>query len=102
MSYIKAGMGDVVSNVVNAATAVSNVVRDPYLPETTQLLMRLHQLEQPKTGTSAPAVQGIGLNRVVGPLRLYVKARENPFVLAAAVAGIFLVPYWIGKTSPRR
>lgn len=84
------GVGDVVS-------AAAAVVEDPCLLPVSQLLLRLHQLEQPArprtSSTPAPApsapTKGVGLCYAVKPLRAAVWVRQRPWVLP--VAGVALV-----------
>lgn len=92
-----------------ALQAAGYVIEDPALPEVTKLLLELHALEQKARKPGAPPPKkepGIGLKRVVKPLRMYVKARKNPLYGFAIVAGALAVPflfgYLVGKKRKRR
>lgn len=104
--------GDLVGTakgVIDKATPVlavaKNVLEDPALPEVTQLMLKLHALEQKpsKAGAPAPApVKGIGLNKAVVPLRFYVSVRQEPIIGYALIAGVLAVPFFAGYFVGRR
>lgn len=102
-------MGDVMSSIVNALSTVTgavgtaaSVTQDPYLSET---ICHVQQLaENEKTGkittvcakTPDGRTGGIGLRKVVKPLRAYVYAEQNPWVYPAAAAVAIGVPFLLG------
>lgn len=106
------GLGDAWSDINNAigiaadaAPIAFEIVRDPALPGVARLIGELHALEQP-TGPSgipipgAPIVPGIGLRRLVLPLKGYVAYRRNPIVVGALVLGlVFGIPFMLGRMS---
>ena len=67
---------------------IMNVLDDPALPEVINLVRQLHaEAAKPLAG---PAPAGIGLSKVVGPLKLYVRFRKNPVPYYLGAAGIVL------------
>jgi hypothetical protein len=99
------------STAADAAQGFLNVVADPCLPQVGQLLFRLHELEAtPDDPTQPPkpvqASLGIGLCKVVTPLKAVVFLRENPVIGVAAIAGFFGIfvgiGYRLGHRSGRR
>lgn len=108
MSYLNreglSGVSDYLNKAVSALDSAKVILDDPALPEVTSLILKLNKLEQKKPkmgGPPVPVTKGIGLHRVVKPLRLYVKTREQPvlgYVIIAAAVGIpFMLGYLIGK-----
>lgn len=85
------------------AQAAINVVSDPCLGDIAGLLNRLHALESDPNAPSTPVTPslGIGLCKVVTPLKTVVYLRENPILGVAAVVGflgVFVgIGYKIGK-----
>lgn len=107
MSYVRA-MGDVtplqaVQMGISAAKTAKHVLADPALPE---LLLTLEEIYAVESATpSKPGVVGttvkknIGLKHVVPPLRAYLYARRNPWVVPAVVIGAFAIPFLLGRAS---
>lgn len=102
-------MGDAVSAISNALQTVTgaigtaaSVVADPYLSETVCHVQQLAEHE--KTGRIVTACAptrdgltgGVGLRKVVKPLRAYVYAEQNPWVYPAAAAAVIGVPFLLG------
>ena len=71
------------SGVMSTATAAAAIATDPYLPEVTNLVLKLKELEKDGGG------KGVGLRNVVGPLRFFVKTQEKPWILPTTVIGVF-------------
>ncbi len=98
---IPAGLG----GITDVLTAAQSVVTDPCLTQVANLVGRLHDLEQPSTGSGGPPVQGIGLCKAVSPLQTYIWIRERPWVVPvgaiAVVGGLIGVGYLMagGKRS---
>ena len=97
-----------------------NVIEDPALPEFVGLLNKMRALEAgppkpaepgwakiplPSTAPAPSKPVGIGLKRLVAPLKLYVKYRQNPALGYAAVGGVVLIlvglGFGIGRVSKR-
>lgn len=80
------GLGSV-ATTVSAATAI---VTDPCLPEVSRLVLRLRELEAgpTKPGVPTTTTPGIGLCKVVKPLRAVVYVRERPWVGVLGVVGV--------------
>ena len=74
------------SGVISTATAAAAIATDPYLPEVTDLVLKLKALEKNSAGSTG---KGVGLRNVVGPLRLFVKVQERPWILPVTVIGVF-------------
>lgn len=94
-----------------AVAAAIQIVEDPYLPETACEIVRLSNIEagDPPGGPckrTDPALaslkRGVGLRHAVGPLRAYIKVREDPWigvaVATAVVGGIFYLGYHFGRS----
>lgn len=98
-------LGDLTSLLTSAGKgldAATNILQDPYFNEVAGLVVQLHKLEQPSTSTpGASSKPGIGLDKVVGPLRTYVKVRQNPWMLYAGLFALFAIPYALGRASRR-
>lgn len=78
------------SGLVSTANAAAAIATDPYLPEVTTLVLKLQSLEKGSTAKSEGSTgKGVGLRNVVGPLRLFVKIQEKPWILPVTVVGIF-------------
>ena len=94
----------VVDKIKPVVAAAEQILADPALPEVTQQVMKLREIEkqrakgQPSAGKPAP---GIGLGRIVKPLKFFVKTREQPvygWLIVAAIIGLpFLVGYKFGR-----
>lgn len=100
MTHYKTSLGSVTST----ATAVAAIATDPYLPQVSNLIIKLRDIERSKAGRSTGSTgKGIGLRNVVGPLRAFVTVQEKPWILPAAVAGIFgaifIAGYYTRKAS---
>lgn len=112
MSYVRKHRGPVplagpLDAVMGAVQAASKIVEDPALPEVTRLVLKLHSLQRSsaptRPGAPAPApARGIGLAKIVPPLRAYVYAEENWWVKPAAIAAILAVPFMLGRLSKKR
>ena len=80
--------------VLDAATAALKVAQDPFLPEVVCSVLRLSALEEGRNPgprcakVNAAPGRGIGLRYAVVPIRLAVKAREQPVLAVAVVGGV--------------
>lgn len=88
----------VISTIGGTLDAAKVILEDPALPEVTYLVLRLNKLEQ-KPGET---VRGVGLNKVVTPLKVYVAAREKPILGYAILAGILGLPFLAGYFTGKR
>jgi len=99
-------MGDLASTITNIASGLgvaADLATDPYLPET---VCRVGQLGAIKKGQKpGPCVKtakglkgGVGLSKLVVPLRAYVYAEQHRWAYAAAVAGVIGLPLLLGYT----
>lgn len=98
-------------DLLDVTKAAAAIATDPHLPEVTCQILRLQKIEGgknpgpscPRISTKASPGTGIGLRYATGPLRLFVKTREHPWILPVAVAAIlgtaFAVGYVLGKDS---
>lgn len=88
------------SGLMSTASAAAAIARDPYLPETVDLVLRLKESES-SSGSGA----GVGLRNVVGPLRVFVKTQENPWMIPTAVTviagSLFALGYFTRKKMSR-
>lgn len=74
------------------------ILEDPALPEITGYILELSQLEQraPKKGGAPSKTKGVGLKRIVVPLKYYVAYRKNPLIGYIALAAILGLPFMLG------
>jgi hypothetical protein len=98
-----------------AVDVAVNVTQDPCFLQVVDLVRQLHVAEQPRGGLRGLGsyrvpgratrgmgyiamgdVPGIGLCRVVTPLKIYVATRKNPYIIPLAIAGILGVPFFLG------
>lgn len=108
VSRLLAPMGDFSSAAIGALAQAggalgtgAKVIQDPYLPE---VLCRVNQLAEIEAGTKVtpcPAMApgragGIGLRKVVAPLRAYVYAEQHPWVYPLGIAAVIGIPFLIG------
>ena len=90
-------------SAADVAQSVLNVASDPCLFVVADQINQLHEAEAAAAGPSAPvqATLGIGLCKIVTPLKAVVWAKKNPWVFAVVaggiVAGIFGVGYKYGR-----
>lgn len=95
--------GTAADTVVSAAAVVS----DPALPEVVRLIRQIHEAEKAsappsKPGTKPPSYSaGVGLSAAIGPLKVILYARRNPWVVPAAAAALLAVPLFIGFSLGR-
>ena len=91
--------------VISTANAAIAVAKDPYLSEVVTLVLKLQAQEAKSAGISGSTGRGVGLRNVVGPLRLFVKIQEKPWILPVAVIGIvgtiFAAGYFTRKVQKR-
>lgn len=99
--------------IQSTATAVFKVTEDPYLTETVCHALRLSKLED-KLDPGPPCTvrnfgkptKGIGLHKIIKPLRFYVRTQEHKWLLPAlvvgGVSGLLLLGYTLGRKSCRR
>lgn len=122
MSYVKreglgvdwSGASNTASKAVDTAMAyidkalpaldsVRYILEDPALPQITGQIIKLHNAEKAHAGPAkAQSFKGINLQRIVPPLKLYVKTREQPILGYAIIAGALAVPFLIGYLFGKR
>ena len=92
------------SGLTDVLSAGVNVARDPCLSEVARLTLQLHALEPAAKPLAAPAVTepGIGLCRVVKPLRAYVWTRVHPWSVPVGVVAILGGLIGLGYVMGRR
>jgi hypothetical protein len=94
-------MGDIVSTIEGALSTGLSAVDDPYLPE---VICRVQQLQSINNGqtpgnctdTALGLPGGVGLGKVIVPLRAFVFAEENPWVYFVAAGLVIGLPMYIG------
>jgi len=91
--------------VTDATVSALEIARDPYLREAACEVMRLRTLQATgRMGGPCPrtdpqyktSTAGVGLRAVVGPLRLFQKHVQRPWLLPAAAVGIVGLAYYLG------
>lgn len=103
-------LGELITKGGPAIQAVSKIVEDPALPEVTCHVLRLNKVTEGqnpglpctrKVYTLAEKRKGVGLARVVTPLRAAVWARQNPLLAGAigvaSVGALVGLGYYLGK-----
>jgi len=98
----RAGLGDVVS----AITTAVDVTKDPYFGETICRVRQLSAIEKriavPGCNTTAPNLGGgVGLRKLMPPLRAYVYAERHKWAYVAAGAGVLGLPLLLGYVLGR-
>ena len=85
------------------------VVQDPYLPEMACEGKRLQNVKAGRQpGPNCPrtprvaAGTGVGLRHAVGPLRLYVRHKQHPWVAPTAIAGVLLLMFGLGYAAGKK
>lgn len=103
----------VIDKAAPALKAAGKVLEDPALPEVSKLVLKLHDIEQRRAKPKVPGqpskpsapVKGVGLARVVKPLKIFVEVREKSWILPVAIGVAVLVPftlgYFVGKGRKR-
>ncbi len=103
MSYYT-GIGAGLDTVTNVADITARVVGDPALPTVVSLVQQIKSLSS--GGTSAPGApsteRGVGLSRIVAPLRGFVAYKKHPWIAPAFVGGVFLGIFSLGVLTGRK
>ena len=96
---------DLIKKGGTALQAASKVLVDPALPEVSCHVLRLNKITKGKHPgpacakvryTASQKATGVGLARVVKPLRAAVWARQNPVVAVGIGAGVVGLIWWVG------
>ena len=87
--------------------AGAKVISDPYLPEVTCRLVQLSALENRQPVPACPSTPmdrtgGIGLRKLVRPLRAAVYAEQHPWVKPVALLAAIGIPVAIGYALGRK
>lgn len=103
MSTMMVRSGNLGLDVGDLPGIISDVLKDPALPEVLSLVQQIVDIETQNSGGSSGGSSGtgVGLRDFVTPLRAYVFVRRNPWVPYAAAAGVFLVPFLLGVVVGR-
>jgi hypothetical protein len=99
MSYTPTG------GVLDVATVTLRVTADPALPTVVALVSEIKALTDRKSGSSAPSAPsgpGIGLDKIVTPLRGLVAYKKRPWILPAFAGGVVLTIFALGVMTGRR
>lgn len=93
-------MGDI-SSIVNAIGIAADLTADPYLPETVCRVGQMRSINNNQTPTACATTAanlpgGVGLRKLITPLRGYVYSLEHKWVAPAVVVGVIGVPMLIG------
>lgn len=91
-------------SAASIATSVLNVASDPCLYTVADQLNQLHESEVEAAGPDAtvPETLGIGLCKVVGPLKVVIWAKKNPWIFAVAAGGIVATIFTAGYRYGQR
>lgn len=100
MSYYT-GIGDLAS-ITSAAQVALRIKEDPALPEVVTLVEKIKSLSS-GGGPSSPSTElGVGLRRIVTPLKGFVAYKEHPWILPAFVSGIGFAIFALGMIAGRK
>jgi hypothetical protein len=104
MGYLSTGA------ITDVATAAFKISDDPHLPEVACQVLRLSDIEEgrklgapcPKISRNASPGRGIGLRHAVVPIRIAVKARENPIMALGFIAAVTLAVFGVGYVTGKK
>ncbi len=92
-----------VNSARTAIGAVSSITSDPALPEVVGLLGELAKIEAVRAKGRPPSTEpGVGLRKVVMPLKVVIAVRRKPWLIPVSIAAVLLVPFTIGFAIGRR
>jgi len=99
-------MGDLASTITGDINAAAAVVSDPYMPE---VMCRINQLKAISANQPPQVCQdtplgipgGVGLGRLILPLRGFVLAQQYPILYPIAAFAILGLPFLIGYQMAR-
>ncbi len=91
-------------SAADVAQSILNVASDPCLYTVADQINQLHEAEAAAAGPSVPtpATAGIGLCKIVTPLKAVVWAKKNPWVFAAGAAIVVGTIFGAGYRYGRR
>lgn len=94
-------IGASLKDVASAAQVALRVTDDPALSTVVSLVQEIQAL--PSKGPASPSTErGIGLSKIVTPLRAFVAYKKNPWILPALAGGVVLTIFALGVMSGRR
>jgi hypothetical protein len=88
-----------IGGIADVATVAFKVTSDPALPEVVRLVTEIKTLTTSKgpSKPSAPSTEpGIGLSKIVTPLRGFVAYKKHPWIGPAFAGGIVLTIFALG------
>jgi hypothetical protein len=94
------GIGASVSDVFSGAQVALRVADDPALSTVVSLIQEIKGL--PSKGPAGPPTRGVGLSKIVTPLRGFVAYKKHPWIVPAFVGGAVLVIFSLGVMTGRR
>jgi hypothetical protein len=97
-------LGDLASTITGIASTVgiaTDLANDPYLPETICRVGQMKALNANQrpgacSKTAPNLAGGVGLRKLIRPLRAYTYAEQHKWAYAAAIAGVIGVPLLLG------
>lgn len=102
-SSLGLSLGEIIRAAESGASAIGpavHVLEDPALPQVIQSVKELHAVEQkrPSTAvrTSTGKVPGIGLSKLVVPIKTAVMIRKNPIIGVGLVLLVLGLPFALG------
>jgi hypothetical protein len=101
MTYYSA-IGAALDDATNVATVALRVAADPALPTVVSLVSEIKGLTT-SSGPSTPSTEpGVGLSRIVTPLRAFVAYKKHPWIAPAFIGGAVLSIFALGVMSGRK
>jgi hypothetical protein len=98
MTYYS-GMG----GVTDVASMALRVAGDPALPTVVSLVTEIKGLTSSSSSSSSsvPSGPGIGLSKIVTPLRGFVAYKKHPWIAPALIGGTVLIIFSLGVAAGR-
>jgi len=92
-------LGKLQAKYGKVTTAAYDILTDPALPQVADLVNKIKATEPPgKPGQKA----GVGLKRLVPPLKMYLAYRKNPALGMMALVAVLAIPFTLGYILGKR
>lgn len=79
---------------------LTNLALDPYLPRVAELVTEIAEIEAQKGGGGSGG-PGVGLDKVILPLKAFLAYERNPWLPYAIGFGVLAVPFLSGMLVGR-
>lgn len=75
---------------------ITDIAEDPALPEVITLSKEIYKIESAGMTARAAGEKGIGLRKIVTPLRAYLQIRKNAWMIPVGIGLIIGIPFMLG------